>query len=468
MKRKMMSFLLAAAVIFVSTGSALAIPASATNDANKIVHEFAPIPTQNMKTYVDASAYETGDGSVSVSPIANFNVQITADEVRVSLKLDNQTLCFSGKVYAFGQDGSFNEKLIVGDFVPSGQFNVAQFKVKTTDKASQVSLLLENMNTGEIEELIYSITTAQYEELLSVAKRETQLLVAAAEKNDEDPRLAVYAEIMPLMMPTKQYCSVANADAQRSWQSNYTFKSTSYYSAISADYEDDFEPFFEDLNADGVASPSAKMKNILNQTGWKLYKGSDMFYVMHGVANTSTEQLVGITVAQLSPEKIPNSPKVKASYTILHSVTLSYDKISQEADVLFYNAGIRLEDASVAVELVGGTTNFHYAWKSQTLDGNNETLNALYAIFDKLGTASAIWDALTPDPEETSDNVDYGTDTEQNRLYKGLVGATGNQTDDGTYLWSEGNKISIMGEYYSNKTYSSYRYAYGFIAYSLI
>ena len=137
---------------------------------------------------------------------------------------------------------------------------------------------------------------------------------------------------------------------------------------------------------------------------------------------------------------------------------------------MYSNTGIRLEDATIAIELVGGTTNFYEATKTKNLDSSGTGLLAiLVAVSDDLGIASAIWNALKQ-TDDSSATVDFGSDENQERLYDGLVRAIANRTASGKYLWSRGNYIGITGRFYNNslKTYSARRIAWGFTAYSLL
>lgn len=423
----------------------------------------------HTKIYGCIDDYNVGVYENVDAVFGDMKLDMTGSAVDVELAYAKSSLSFTGMLYFVGEKTNSKNCRIVGNFQKAKGFKIIQFESRKSTETGEFALvlLIEDEYSGALMEQSYLLSQNQFDSILKESQKNTDKLVAIANEQGEDPRLAVYPELLTLLMPSKMCMSEQNTNGLRA-QSNYTFKSTTYYSAVSADYEDDLEPFFDDLNDLGEAYASTKMNSILTQTGWKFYRNSDMFYVMHGVTNSSTERLVGITVAAFSSEKVPGSPQVKAAYTILHSITLSYDTVNDKADVLYYDAGIRLEDATVAVELTGGTTNFHYAQRSQGLDGDEETLNILFAISDHLNIASAIWNALTPDPVVTSDNVDYGDDTYQDRIYRGHVRATGNCTDNGTYLWSEGNNLSIMGTYYSNKIYSSYRYAFGFKAYSLL
>ncbi len=70
----------------------------------------------------------------------------------------------------------------------------------------------------------------------------------------------------------------------------------------------------------------------------------------------------------------------------------------------------------------------------------------------------------------SSETIDFGSDTNQKNVYKGLIRAIANQTSSGEYLWSKDNSLGIVGLHYNTSTasYSSHRIAWGFTAYSLL
>lgn len=102
-----------------------------------------------------------------------------------------------------------------------------------------------------------------------------------------------------------------------------------------------------------------------------------------------------------------------------------------------------------------------------SLENKSTVKNVMIAIGSKLGTASAIWDALTIS-EKSSDTVYLGTDKYQKNVYDGLVRAIANQAGSSAYLWGVKTSLGISGKYRTAKTYSSYRIAYSFTGYSLL
>ena len=163
-----------------------------------------------------------------------------------------------------------------------------------------------------------------------------------------------------------------------------------------------------------------------------------------------------------------------ALYTVVGSATLSYDKSTKVATLLQYNTGIRLEDASIAVELVGGTTNLLNATKTKNLEGGGSLKNLFVAVLNSLGVPADIWTALQTSGD-SSDTVPFGSDANQaavwgNGVEGNLVRAAANQGSSSYYLWGYGTYIGIIAHYKTDpgKTYSSYRTAWGFTAYSLL
>ena len=437
--------------------------------------------TNIAKYYTNASAYENMEFSESDSDVINVKITISRNIVSVSLfftKNDTSTvrnilndgICFTGEILSLNGNGYYDDRLILGSFMPENGNSIALYKIIYEETDPVLTLLVENLKTGQLTEYSFSISYDQFTQLMRIAKDTTTAHEGILDTNDDySPEVLVAQEVVALMQPSRNYLSPENASSMRA-QSNCSFQSTSTYTATAAT-DTELKTFCYNVNnstSSGI-TPSTTMQTVLSQTGWKMYKTSTYFYVMHGVANTSTEQLVGITAASVS-NNTPTSGATNASYTIIGSCTLSYNKTTKIAKLLQYDTGIRLENATIAVELVGGTTNFFEATKTWNLVNNNSGVkNILVAISAKLGIASAIWDALFTQTDSSA-TVDFGTDSNQTNVYGGLVRATGNQTNTNKYLWGYGNSLGINTKYYvtSVKTYSSHRIAYAFTAYSLL
>lgn len=430
------------------------------------------------KAYANANAYQEDISMASKASVNLSTMKTNQGTTTIELEINNQAVSFEGILYSF--DGG----LIVGDFSPSMQYNIAQFRVlevNTYDENhSEVYVLIENLNDGSIVESSFAITTSDYQSLLTIANENTDCLISTAERNNEDYRLTVYPQLLALLQPNKQYMYSENAPASTyattSLQSSCKFESTSTYSAVGASYENELKPFFDSLESSNTTSASSTMDSVLCQTGWKMYKTSTYFYVMHGVQNTSTEQLVGITVVSVSSERVSSNSVINADIYILYSYTLSYNKTTGTATVLQRDSGIRLEDAIVAIQLVGGTTNFWCAQYSFNLTRKASALGLFIAIAEDLASDSSIFTVLQLIIDGSS-HVGYqyssgyeslGDDTAQIRRYGGLYrGVATKQGSDG-YLWGKGEKTGVSGQYYSDKTYISYRSSYAFTAYSLL
>ncbi|CVI66852.1 hypothetical protein NDGK_00684 [Clostridiales bacterium CHKCI001] len=466
----LLNIVLAATMIFAF--GTVAFATSVTNNDASFVVSYSPYTTNS---YRNASNYFEGNKTVVEEDNTKIKLWVSNNIVYFSListfkcsesgKVDT----FSGKVFALHGNGYYDNKLIIGDFDQVGTVNIAQFKI-LCEKQPILTLLVECTNTGELVEYFFQITQDVFGSLMEMAQANTASLESEIDnRGDSTSQILSSQRIIALMQPSNNFIYKTSTNAMRS-QSHSSFKSTSSYPGIYAS-STEIKNFCTAINnslSSGI-TPSATMQSVLSQTGWKMYKSSSYFYVMHGVANSSTEQLVGITLVSISNNK-PDSENINASYTVVGSCTVSYNKTIKIATLLQYDTGIRLENATIAIELVGGTTNFHKATKTWNLDSSGTGVkDILIAISSKLGVASAIWDALKSS-NDSSETVDFGTDSNQNLVYDGLVRAIANQTASGKYLWGSGNSLGISGVHYNNssKIYASHRIAWGFTAYSLL
>jgi len=481
----MKRFKLAVPALFLAMilcfGLVLPTSASESQQSEYVINDSeleAHYDISSARKFADLSDYEELYPTNADSAITDIRIVAEKNKVTTYLIIANEQekeeVKFTGEVLSINGRGYYDDKLIIGDFAPSGYFKVVLFKIfidsETKRALPKLTLLVEDIRSGELLESSFAITANQFNNLLCLAKNTTELLEATKEKDSSiEPRFVVAEKVIALMQPRENYLP-AEPIAQLLSQSNSSFKSTNTYSGTSATLST-LQTFCNSLSAapsSGI-TPSTTMQTVLSQTGWKMYKTSTYFYVMHGVANTSTEQLVGITVASVSDNRPNNGILLSASYTIVGSCTLSYNKTTKIATMLMKDSGIRLENASIAIELVGGTTNFYTATKSWVLESNGGVKNVLIAISANLSVASAIWDALTT-TSDSSATTDFGTDSNQTAVYGGLVRAVGNQAQASKYMWGINTSIGINASFYntSGKTYSSHRIAYGFTGYSLL
>lgn len=423
-----------------------------------------------VKFYSNASSYF--DGEPTELENNDFKLSIWIKDDRVHLEISSNQITadekqtFSGEIFALHGNGYYDDKLVLGDFDKNEKWSIAQFKV-IAELQPVLTTIIEDLDTGKLVEFTVQISQSLFTRLMQIAKANTAVLESREQRNNDLlPQAAAAQKIIELMQPSKMFLHDANyISAQRS----AIFKSTNSYSGASAAATTlkNFCASVNNSSTNGV-TPNSTMQTILTQTGWKMYKSPSYFYVMYGVKNTSTERLVGITVASISNER-PKPTNISASYTIIGSCTLSYDTVTHVANLLQYNTGIRLEDATIAIELVNGSAYFYQATKTWDLDSRGSVKDILVAISEKLGIASAIWNAFKSS-KNSSPTVSFGSYENQKLVYGGPVRAVANQTDSGTYLWGQGKTLGIIGlhENSSEYPYSSHRIAWGFTAYSLV
>lgn len=468
MKKRVVCFMLILALLSATVLPISAIASSIDVHDAEMAFQISASPSVAM--YADAEAYQEDASTASNMLISNLAIDSSQSSTAINLTVQNTQEVFEGTLY------SFESGIIVGDFSPSERYNLVQLRIYCEDNCSKIYILLENVENGELLETSFSISVSEYQGLLSIADKNTLDLINDAEANDEDCRMTVYPQLFSLLQPQKQYMSMANMpaliNATSSLQSSCEFESTSTYSAVAASYDNALKPFFDAFKTSNTTTASSTMDSVLCQTGWKLYKTNSYFYVMHGVQNSSTEQLVGITVVSVSFER-NESQELLADICVTYSYTLSYNKSTNTATVLQSDSGIRLEDVITAIELVYGTTNFYQTKESHKLEGTNSVLGLLVALADDLNvnipsTVFSVLELVFNNTVKTTEYQYLGTDTAQMQRYGSLVRAVASETGSSSYLWGQGTKFGITGQYRSDKTYVSSRFSYSFTAYSLL
>ncbi len=358
--KQLLSFAVILSMVFGFSVLTFAAEPNTDNQVTETHSSYAVNSYSNASSYFEGKTNElkNSDTKIGVQPeriaLSSENDRVRL-EITSSLIAEGETQTFLGKVFAIHGNGYYDDKLILGDLGRNGKYSIAQFRV-FSDNISNLTILVEDLDTGGLTEFSSHISQELFLELMNIADSNTTVAeLAESQDSGISPQAIVAQEVIELMQPSKRFLHSIN---RRSLQSSSTFKSTSSYSAQSAS-ADTLRDFCASLNdsISGSITVNGIMRNVLTQTGWKMYKTSSHFYVMHGVTNSSTEQLVGITVVSLS-DYHPGTTQVNASYTIIGSCTLSYNPTTHVATRLQYDTGIRLEDAIIAIELVNGTTYF--------------------------------------------------------------------------------------------------------------
>lgn len=177
---------------------------------------------------------------------------------------------------------------------------------------------------------------------------------------------------------------------------------------------------------------------------------------------------MAIILASVSKEHESADRKLSTSYQITGRITLSYDSELQEATLMYLDAGIRLENPLIALELVGGSTYFTETSRTYDLETSKNAFDLLCAIADDLGTAASIWNALFTVETQSSETKNWGSESAQTDRYGAAVRAAAFEADDGCNLTTTETYIGMTSIYSSSGTYSSYRIAYRFTAVSII
>ena len=424
------------------------------------------------KVYANAQGY-FDDTRQQKSVLGSISLATNSNQVEVHLTLKqadfSEGLDLSGKVYVLHGNGYYDEKLILGDFDGSSKYNIPLFKI-LNESEPVLSIILEDIASGELYALTFVLPQSLFMHLFKIAVTTTGEYENELEESVDDPALVkekMIEWILSLYQPSKNFKSSVNLSLPRS-QSHQNFKSTDSNSASYAGLTV-LQNFCSALNNPPYSvTPSSTLQSIFSQVGWGMYYlPTNHFYVIHTVVNSSYEYLISLTVAAMSDYR-PDTTTISAGYGIVGSCSITYNPITKVADLLYYNTGVRLENALIAIELLGGTTNFHKVEKTSSLGNSIQLKDIWVAVLSDLGYPTAIWSALQSTHVSTP-TVQLGSDSYQISMYGDIVRAVANETASGYNLWGYGNDIHVTGYHYNNsiKQYILHTIRWSFTAYSL-
>lgn len=420
---------------------------------------------QCILRYQNANSYYSGDAESLVDTVVSM--QMYKDNTAVTLNLSTQEASyhFTGNLLAANGGGYFDGKLVLGDFEMGNVYNVVLFKALYQGEESCITILLENLLTSELIELVFELPQEVFYSFEQAANilSETKVQYASV-TYDEDETMQRF---LRLYMPSKNFASEENARVTSSLASE-TFKNTDSNTGVGVTHTTlkNFIAKVED--GDIVRVTNSAVQNMLCQSDWSFYKSSTHFYVSYGIAVSDTEYVMAIILTSVSKEHESADRKLSTSYQITGRITLSYDSELQEATLMYLDAGIRLENPLIALELVGGSTYFTETSRTYDLETSKNAFDLLCAIADDLGTAASIWNALFTVETQSSETRNWGSESAQIDRYGAVVRAAAFEADDGCNLTTTETYIGMTSIYSSSGTYSSYRIAYRFTAVSII
>ena len=419
----------------------------------------------SSKIFSNESDYYSGISKPN-SESFGINYYLSEDQNIIQLFINQKLYEFTGYTLATKSESSNYVTIITGSFSPNENYNLATIKFENKNSNSSLYLLIEDLSDGSLKEITLNITNQEYNSIYqSAINNGEHFLEKINSTNTNEAQFELKKQILKCLQPNKNFKysrNISKAQTQKNTQtftaqSSQSFKSTNSYTAQSASYTI-LKSFFDNLIKTGKATTDASLNRVLTQTGWKLYKTSDYFYIMDGSKNNSHEYYSCVSVIKITKEHDKSLRRLTTKMKVLYSVCLSYNSTTKKAEVLYYEAGVRMNCPVIAIELVNGDTTFSHYTKTYSLEGKKSLLNLLTAVSSKLGKASKIWDALSVSSYTSdSDSLDASD----------KVRAIANKANTNTYLWTSNKSIGIYGTY-RKKTFSSYRIAYSFTAYSII
>lgn len=130
---------------------------------------------ENIKSYCGISAYEEEITSLSDSTdsVAWADISISDSEHVISFSMLSDEMAvetFTGQVFALHGNGYYDDRLILGSFSPVENHNIALFKI-LNENIPELTLLVEDMFTGELKEYRFEISQEKFSALMNVAKK---------------------------------------------------------------------------------------------------------------------------------------------------------------------------------------------------------------------------------------------------------------------------------------------------------
>ena len=464
MFKRICSLILVSSMLMSVSASA----ASISHETNKNNLSFTVNGDECKSTiFKNAEAYETEQFIVVQDNTSPLTFNVDNEQINISIVIDNLLQNFSGKLYSIDGNGYYDDKMILGEFTPVGIYNILYFDItygldEETDMPI-TTIIIENIDNGEIIESTYTLQQSQFDTLMSVAQKTSSNAKDLAEEAGEDPKITFVEKIISLMQPSRHYASSINENSIQPRLSNHDFSSDDKSTGVGVSYNE-LDNFFSELTDNGVAEVSSTVKQILSQTGWKYYRGHDYLYAMQGGDFGGSERIICISLLSVSDD-IPVEGQINFSLYVDNAHTITYNPANNTAKMLQQDLGLRLENAAVAISMYNENNNFHTATKVYDLEGSLGVENVLYSIISQQSLIGLIWDFLKTD-RSTSDTTDFGTDNVQIQKYGDLIYGVGNKVKDGSRLWHSGNMIGIIGYYRTNKPFVPHASAFKFKAYS--
>ena len=292
--KRLIAFFIVISIFF----SLFSLSAAALTSTNKLTFEKTSFEYQvfsNQEAYMELGY---GKSALSTSPAANTsNISVSdlsingfGEEISLKISIDNQQQAFVGTLYPVVGGGYFDDKLVLGDFAANKAYNVVLFQLEktpttelsTSTQQNLLTLVLENLNTGEVLNITFNVADEQFSKFHDAAMRYYETL-GIEQGTPQYSEMA--SKITSLMIPDRNW-SNANSSSTRSTFTYDSVEPTNQGQSITEQKLRDFYTVMEYFGNTHITLANT-LVHVISQTGWKVYHNPayDYFYVLYGYSS---------------------------------------------------------------------------------------------------------------------------------------------------------------------------------------
>ena len=424
-----------------------------------------------LDNYSTALLYRAN--STPTPSISNLSISGNGDSVSLEFFVDGQQQSFCGALYPVVGGGYYDDKLVLGDFTASSNYNIVSFRIeKFPSSTTTLRLILEDLNNGEIYDINIELTDTQFNMFHQVASAYYASLNIA-------PNSDAYTEIMQKTISLMQIDKNWSTPSPLAWATPFDYDSLSTSNTGVSTTRATLNSFFTTMDNSGTTgytySSTSAMGKVLNQLGWKVYHNSTTsapyFYVSYGVDNAGASRLVQIILCGYSTKYNSNSGCVESHMQVYGSVLVEWDTSYNVGNckVVYYAGGPELTDVYLcSSELAGTNTIFTRSQLSFSFYSNkNPWAGFLISRIPKYGSLIVnIWNNLTASNATVSNwGQGYEVTVDAQVAAGGLIKDICARSNTASLL-VVGNNIHLDGTV--NGTYSSHKLKFTFTAENII
>lgn len=358
----------------------------------------------------------------STSPsISDLSIHGAGETISLKFLIDGQEQTFVGALYPIVGGGYYDDKLVLGDFSSSSNYNIASFRIDKSSQSSNaqpnitLSIVLEKISDGEVYSITTKLTNDQFNMFHQVALDYYNML--GIEPNT-DAYLEMMQKILSLMQINKNWFNAdtygTTSTLAQSTSFNYdSISTTNTGISVARSTLDSFFSDMDNYGRDGCRySTTSTMGKILNQLGWKVYHNktasAPYFYVSYGIDNGGGSHLIQIILCAYSSDYNRNTGCVESHMQVYGSVLVEWNPSyynTENCKLLYYSCGPELTNVYLcASELAGTNTIFTKSQLSFSFYNNkNPWAGFLISRIPKYGSLIVnVWNALSVSPAEVS------------------------------------------------------------------